>query len=134
MGDWSNTWYPCPIVDANGKKIPYIKNGKEVTELEDFFDKAWPSPMKSTGANDRGGMAQLPSNLPELIKQGVYELPFYADMTQMDPQERRALWGVMIGNEGRTNYPVYKRKETGEFFRIGCKNHPDPVKKPPVVD
>ncbi|MBQ2727176.1 MAG: hypothetical protein IJF78_15850 [Clostridia bacterium] len=25
-------------------------------------------------------------------------------------------------------------KETGEFFRIGCKNHPDPVKKPPVVD
>ena len=108
VGDWSNTWYPCPIVDANGKKIPYIKNGKEVTEWSDFFDKTWPSPMKSTGANDRGGMAQLPSNLPELIKQGVYELPFYADMTQMDPQERRALWGLMIGNEGRTNYPVYK--------------------------
>lgn len=108
VGDWSNTWYPCPIVDANGKKIPYIKNGKEVTEWSEFFDKTWPSPMKSTGANDRGGMAQLPSNLPELIKQGVYELPFYADMTQMDPQERRALWGLMIGNEGRTNYPVYK--------------------------
>ena len=108
VGDWSNTWYPCPIVDANGKRIPYYKDGKEVTEWPDYFDKAWPSPKRSEGETARGGLAQLPSNLPELIKQGVYELPFYADLTQMEPQERRALWGLMIGNEGRTNYPVYK--------------------------
>jgi ferredoxin len=29
---------------------------------------------------------------------------------------------------------TWKRKETGEFFRIGCINHPEPVTKPPVVD
>jgi NAD-dependent dihydropyrimidine dehydrogenase PreA subunit len=27
----------------------------------------------------------------------------------------------------------WKRKETGEFFRIGMKNPPPPVTKPPVV-
>lgn len=29
---------------------------------------------------------------------------------------------------------TWKRKETGEFFRIGAKKHPAPVTKPPVVD
>jgi succinate dehydrogenase/fumarate reductase flavoprotein subunit len=42
------------------------------------------------------------------IKKGEFELPFYADLTAMSPHERRALWGLMIGNEGKTNYPVYK--------------------------
>jgi Ferredoxin len=29
---------------------------------------------------------------------------------------------------------TWKRKETGEFFRIGMKNLPPPNRKPPVVD
>jgi Succinate dehydrogenase/fumarate reductase, flavoprotein subunit len=108
VGDWSNTWYPCPIVDANGKKIPYMRDGKEIESWEEHFDNAWPGFPKSKENITPGGLATLPPDLPERIKKGEFELPFYADLTALTPHERRALWGLMIGNEGKTNYPVYK--------------------------
>ncbi len=108
VGDWSNTWYPCPIVDANGKQIPYVREGKEMGSWEEHFDNAWPGFPKSKENITPGGLATLPPDLPERIKKGEFELPFYADLTALSAHERRALWGLMIGNEGKTNYPVYK--------------------------
>ena len=38
----------------------------------------------------------------EMIENGEYKLPFWADLEAFSPFERRALWGMMVGNEGRT--------------------------------
>ena len=46
-------------------------------------------------------------DLPERIKKGEFVLPFYADLPGMPEHERRAIWGLMIGNEGKTRIPIY---------------------------
>ena len=43
----------------------------------------------------------------ELIKRG-YQLPFYADLSKMPDTERRVIWGMMVGEEGKTKIPVLK--------------------------
>lgn len=41
-------------------------------------------------------------NLPERIKNGEFALPLYADLPGMSAHERRAIFGLMIGQEGKT--------------------------------
>jgi len=43
----------------------------------------------------------------------------------MDPMERRVLWGVMVGNEGRTNLAVYK-----EYGKAGFDPDKDMLQVP----
>ena len=45
-------------------------------------------------------------DLPERIKKGEFKLPLYADLPGMPPHERRAIWGLMIGNEGKTRIRI----------------------------
>ena len=33
---------------------------------------------------------------------------FYADLSSMPELERKVIWGMMVGQEGKTNVPVYK--------------------------
>ena len=40
------------------------------------------------------------------IENGEYELPLYADLTSMPELERKAIWGLMIGEETKTNIKV----------------------------
>ena len=49
----------------------------------------------------------------EALRRG-YKLPFYADLTSMPDAERRVIWGMMCGNEGKTRTPVY-----GEYTKLG---------------
>lgn len=35
-------------------------------------------------------------------------LPFYADLPGMPEHERRAIWGLMVGQEGKTKVPILK--------------------------
>ena len=35
-----------------------------------------------------------------------YRLPFYADLSRMPECERRAIWGLMVGEEGKTKVPI----------------------------
>jgi hypothetical protein len=49
----------------------------------------------------------LVPDLPERIRNGEFELPLYADLPSMPADERRALFGLMIGHEGNTRIPVY---------------------------
>ncbi len=72
-----------PIVDANGKRVPYPIQGWE----------------------DAGAM--MPSmQVMEQIRQGVlkgeYALPFYGDFPSMSDVERRATWKLMLGEESTT--------------------------------
>ena len=104
-GDIHNTWYACPIVDAQGKRVPFVdRNGKEVT-LEECYRVGKGSPAHGPFHNLE---YHLTPKLIEGLKTGEYKLPLYADLPSMPPLERRALWGLMVGNEGKTNYSVYK--------------------------
>ena len=46
-------------------------------------------------------------DLPERIRKGEFTLPLYADLTRMPDAERRVIFGMMVGNEGKTRIPIY---------------------------
>jgi succinate dehydrogenase/fumarate reductase flavoprotein subunit len=46
-------------------------------------------------------------DLPERIMKGEFVLPLYADLPGMTPQERRAIYGLCVGNESCTRYGIY---------------------------
>ena len=72
-----------PIVDANGKRVPYPIQG-------------WV---------DAGAMVASPE-VEEAVRKGIqtgeYALPFYGDFPGMRDVERRATWKLMLGEESTT--------------------------------
>ncbi len=99
VGDGSNSWYGVPIVDSKGKRVPYVDREGNLVPDDQLFHY-------SKGIGGMDGL--LITDLEERIKSGEFTPPFYADLPAMDPLERRAVWGLMVGNEGRTNLAVYK--------------------------
>ncbi len=125
-GNPRNTWYPCTIVDANGKEIPYVSlDGKTLTS---FDQRVKPStqgkriimpglPMAMTGKALDSDMPVCLSDRPEfeeLVKKGEYKLPLYADLTAMSEHERRAIFGLMVAEEGKT-WIVYRNLTQAGF-------------------
>lgn len=109
-GNPFNTWQPCNMVDANGKEIPWVdKDGKVI---ENMSDRSNPGPdQKYLGERCTIPLFMRPhivSDLNERIKKGEYTLPLYADLPGMPDDERRVIWGVMVGNEGKTKIPILK--------------------------
>jgi succinate dehydrogenase/fumarate reductase flavoprotein subunit len=49
------------------------------------------------------------------MQAGEFTPPFYADLAGMPEHERHAIWGVMIGNEGKTRIPVKQAYEAAGF-------------------
>ena len=50
-----------------------------------------------------------PKPIPDLeacMLAGEFTPPFYADLAGMPEMERKAIWGIMVGNEGKTRIPV----------------------------
>ena len=37
-----------------------------------------------------------------------YQLPFYADLSRMPEEERRVIWGMMVGEEAKTKIPIFQ--------------------------
>jgi hypothetical protein len=95
-------------VDANGKEVPWR------TSTASRLRRG--SPQLSCGRTavhllqlqSVDGHQQAPHypGLHERIRKGEYQLPLYADLPGMPAHERRALWGIMIGNEGKTRFAV----------------------------
>jgi succinate dehydrogenase/fumarate reductase flavoprotein subunit len=91
-GGYKHKWYSgagdasyenVPIVDANGKRVPYPTQGWE----------------------DAGAMQPAPEvmrAIQEGIKKGEYALPFYGDFPSMSDVERRATWNLMLREESTT--------------------------------
>ncbi len=113
MGNTHNTWYGCPIVDAWGKEITWFdRDGKQLRTLTERFQ---PSPGQNfiLGLGERipsdysNQINDLDPRLPEQIAKGEVVLPLYADLTRLPESERRAIFGLMVGNEGKTRIPVY---------------------------
>ncbi len=95
VGSPSNTWYPCTIVDANGKEVPWVDREGNIlqTVSERTAHKVQASPTP---------------DLVDMIARGEIVLPLYADLPSMPEYERRVIWGLMIANEGKTRVPVYE--------------------------
>ena len=95
VGSPTNTWFPCTIVDANGKKVPWV-------DRED-------NPLSTVDARTAfRSQARTTPDLIEMIAKGEIVQPLYADLPGMPEDERRAIWGLMVGSEGKTRIPVYE--------------------------
>lgn len=120
-GDWNNTWARCTVVDADGKEIPWVdKNGRI---LKTVSERSMPTKdqkfiLDGGGVMEGPGPFKLPDrekwmpptlirDLPERIKRGEFKQPLYADLSSMPKHERRAIFGLMVGQEGKTKIPIY---------------------------
>ena len=114
MGGTSNTYHGTPIVDANGKEVPwYDIDGNELKTIEERF---LPSPGQKFQLGIGLGLYYYLNeyrlndptlDLPERIRKGEFVLPLYADLSRMPEHERRVIFGMMVGNEGKTRIPIY---------------------------
>lgn len=111
-GNNHNTWYPASLIDAQGRDIPYVDRDGNV--LRNYYDRTKPAYGQKYFL--KGGsidFAKYEFDGPEtvdvskLLSEG-YKLPFYADLTNLPHLERKAIWGLMVGEEGKTKVPVYE--------------------------
>jgi len=109
-GGSSATWFPCSIIDANGKEIPWVDaDGNPISTLDERTHPSHSHGPSIIGPAGRGSLPHLPHLIPDLaerIKKGEFTPPLYADLPGMPEHERRAIFGLMIGQEGKT-WPVY---------------------------
>lgn len=113
-GDCNNTWFACTIVDSNGKEIPWVdRDGRVLKNVTDRYRPASGQKFFNygrMGPYDIWGPTLIP-DLSDRIKKGEFVLPLYADLPGMPEHERRAIWGLMIYNEGKCRiiYDTYNR-------------------------
>lgn len=118
-GNAHNTWFACSIVDANGKEVPWQDRDGKI--LKSISERYYPTPgqtMTYHGPPPHPYETEGPSlikDLPERIEAGEFVLPFYADLPGMPELERRAIFGLMVGNEGKTRHGVYEPYTLGGF-------------------
>ncbi|MBR0136034.1 MAG: FAD-dependent oxidoreductase [Clostridia bacterium] len=111
-GNNHNTWYPASMVDAEGREIPYAdRDGNILKTVSERFRPAKGQSYFLKGGNIEQAKYEYdgPETLPyeKLSKMG-YKLPFYTDLSIMPELERKVIWGMMVGQEGKTNVPVYR--------------------------
>ncbi len=111
IGNPGNTWFPCTIVDNQGKEIPW--EDAEGKILHTVAERNMPAEHQryiASGKSDNYPGIKQPTlihDLGERIRNGEYEMPLWADLAGMPEEERRSIWGVMIGNEGKSRYTLY---------------------------
>jgi succinate dehydrogenase/fumarate reductase flavoprotein subunit len=121
-GNANNTWYACTMVDANGQEIPWVDRDGHI--LKTVSDRYRPAPGQRfflSGGGEgsdyryRGprmlpvrGMAEFGGGGAPSEKPIDAELPLYADLPSMPEHERRAIFGLMIAQEGKTLIPIYR--------------------------
>ena len=117
-GNAINTWYPCNLVDANGKEVPWVDAyGRPLDSLDARFRPCEGQKFFIMGGGSSSqphpGLPQYlgPKPIPDLEQRmlaGEFTPPFYADLAGMPELERKAIWGIMVGNEGKTRVPVMR--------------------------
>jgi len=127
-GNPFNSWVPCTMVDADGKEIPWL--GRDGNVLSSVSERVNPGDSVRGRKKSDKTVAELldelatayrrrplPDIIPDLeqrIIAGEFKLPLYADLPGMTEHERNVIWGVMVGNEGRTKVPILRTyKESG---------------------
>jgi succinate dehydrogenase/fumarate reductase flavoprotein subunit len=116
-GNSKNTWYPASMVDADGKEIPWVNGLNQ--PISNISDRTQPADGQhyfgDRSMHPRYRLAHLAEDLEARIRKGEYKLPLYADLTLMPDYERRVIWGLMVGQEGRTKVPVKETYESAGF-------------------
>ena len=114
MANTSNTYHGTPIVDANGKEVPWVDafNRPIKTIKERFLPSLGQKFELGIGIGISAYLEEFRQNdmihdLPERIRKGEFVLPLYADLTRLPELERRVIFGMMVGNEGKTRIPIY---------------------------
>jgi len=113
VGNPDNTWYGASMVDEKGKEVPwYNRDGKQLDTIKERFRPAPGQKFilgQGTGATYtyENQINRIPIDLPDRIRRGEITLPLYADLTCLPEHERRAIFGLMVGNESKTRIPVY---------------------------
>ena len=111
-GNNHNTWYAATMVDARGVEIPYVD--RDGRELKTVSERYHPAPGQKFFL--KGGVIDNPKyeyrgpetlDFEELMRRG-YQLPFFADLSRMPEEERRVIWGMMVGEEAKTKVPIYQ--------------------------
>jgi succinate dehydrogenase/fumarate reductase flavoprotein subunit len=118
-GNNHNTWYGVSIIDSTGKEIPYAdRDGNILKTVEERFLRAKGQPyfLKGGSIDNPKYAYDGPETLSfaKMVEQG-YKLPFYADMTNMPEAERKVIWGMMVGEEGKTKIPIYDNYKKAGF-------------------
>ena len=114
MANAHNTYHGTPIVDAEGKEVPWMDgSGNELHTVEDRF---LPGPKQKFILGDGIGLASyneeyrnnsLATDLPERIRKGEFKLPLYADMSRLPEHEWRVIFNMMLTHEGKTRIPIF---------------------------
>jgi len=118
-GNNHNTWYAASLIDAEGRAIPYADRDGKI--LPDVRSRYYPAPgqrffMKGGNIEKARYEYDGPETLPyEKLQKMGYKLPFYADLSDMPDAERRVIWGMMVGQEGKTNVPVWQSMKNAGF-------------------
>lgn len=114
MGNAHNTYHGAPIVDAEGKEVPWVDafNRPLNEQQERFLPAKGQDFILGEGIGISRYLEQYRNNnlvfdLPERIRRGEFKLPLYADLSLLTEEERRCLYGMMVGNEGKTRIPIY---------------------------
>ena len=109
-GNNHNTWYAATMVDTRGVEIPYVDRDGRI--LKTVKERYLPAPgqkffLKGGVIDEAKYEYRGPETMPfdELMKRG-YKTPFYADLSRMPEMERKVIWGMMVGEEGKTRVPV----------------------------
>lgn len=118
-GNNHNTWYPASLIDSNGKEIPYADRDGNI--IKGFEDRVKPAQnqkyfMKGGSIDYPSYEIEGPETLPsaKMLEKG-YKLPFYADLSELPELERKVIWSMMIGQEGKTNVPIYGNYKAAGF-------------------
>jgi succinate dehydrogenase/fumarate reductase flavoprotein subunit len=118
-GNNHNTWYGATLIDSAGREIPYVDRDGNI--LNDISVRFKPSPgqkffLKGGSVDNPKYKYRGPDTLPfpDMIAKG-YKLPFYADLSGLPESERKIIWGMMVGEEGKTKIPVYKNYTEAGF-------------------
>jgi succinate dehydrogenase/fumarate reductase flavoprotein subunit len=118
-GNSNNTWHGCIMVDANGKEIPWIdRDGKELKTFNERIARAPGQKYWGPGGANNPYSVRGAYSIPDLEKRilnGEYKLPFFADMTVMPDTERRGIFGLMLGAEGKTLVPLVEKLTDSGF-------------------
>jgi succinate dehydrogenase/fumarate reductase flavoprotein subunit len=114
MANAHNTYHGTPIVDANGKEVPWVDAfNRPIRDLKGrFLPSEGQDFILGEGIGIGRYLEQFQNNslihdLPERVRRGEFKLPLYADFTRLPEVERRNIFGMMVGNEGKTRIPIY---------------------------
>jgi succinate dehydrogenase/fumarate reductase flavoprotein subunit len=122
MGNAHNTFHGTPIVDADGKEVPWVD--AFARPIEGVAARFLPTEGQDFILGEGIGISfydpafrnnMLSPDLPELVRTGVYKLPLYADFSKLSEVERRNIFGMMVGNEGKTRIPIYETMTCAGF-------------------